>query len=53
MAGKAIFDPQAGATFLQCVLESEDNMVTKSPLLACYGTGPHDNDSYPILNIQS
>ena len=29
MAGKAIFDPQAGATFLQCVLESEDNMVTK------------------------
>ena len=29
MAGKAVFDPQAGATFSQCVLACEDNMVTK------------------------
>lgn len=29
MAGKAAFDPQPGATFLQCVLACDDNMVTK------------------------
>ena len=29
MARKAVFNQQAGATFLQCVLESEDNVVTK------------------------
>ena len=29
MARKAVFNQQAGATFLQCALESEDNVVTK------------------------
>ena len=29
MARKAVFNQQAGATFLQCFLESEDNVVTK------------------------